>query len=100
MTGVLPKNEIDHRNRNKSDTRWDNLREATRSQNNANHPIHKHNTSGIKGVRKRTDTGKWTADLHRNNTKESLGSFENMEDAVNARREAFERLHGEFANHG
>lgn len=33
MTGVWPQNEIDHHNRIKGDDRWENLRDATHSQN-------------------------------------------------------------------
>lgn len=36
-TGVLPVGQIDHRNTDRSDNRFDNLRLATPSQNNCNH---------------------------------------------------------------
>lgn len=36
VTGKWPEHEIDHKNRIKSDDRWDNLREATHSENQYN----------------------------------------------------------------
>ncbi len=36
MTGKWPEDQIDHKNRIKDDDRWDNLREATQSQNSFN----------------------------------------------------------------
>lgn len=50
VTGSWPKEQIDHRNRNRSDDRWDNLREATHAQNQHNRGVLKNNTSGFEGV--------------------------------------------------
>src|SRR5882672_12012976 len=36
MTGQWPELEIDHKNRNETDDRWENLRQTTRSQNCTN----------------------------------------------------------------
>lgn len=49
--GRWPELEIDHKNRDKSDNRLQNLREATPSQNKTNR-ISLVNTSGFKGVRR------------------------------------------------
>ena len=38
MTGKWPDKEVDHRDLDKSNNRWHNLREATRSQNNGELP--------------------------------------------------------------
>jgi hypothetical protein len=49
MTGKWPINEIDHKDLNSLNDAFDNLREATRSQNNANKP---NRSSVAKGVRR------------------------------------------------
>ena len=50
MTGVWPTKFIDHLNRNRSDNRWVNLREADRSVNALNSGPNTKNKSGVKGV--------------------------------------------------
>ena len=49
MTGHQPRC-LDHIDRDKTNNKWSNLREATVSQNNKNRPLSKNNKSGIKGV--------------------------------------------------
>ena len=54
MTGRWPENEIDHKNRDRSDNRWCNLREATRSLNEINKlRINKHGFSGVDAIKDR-----------------------------------------------
>lgn len=50
MTGEWPPHDIDHRNADKDDNRWLNLRPATRSQNKANCPKQSNNKVGLKGI--------------------------------------------------
>lgn len=50
MTGVWPVHDVDHRSRDKADDRWDNLRQATRSQNKANVQLQSNNKLRLKGV--------------------------------------------------
>lgn len=50
VTGKWPDPEIDHWDRNSLNNRWDNLREATRSENMLNIGQRKDNTSGMAGV--------------------------------------------------
>ena len=88
---------IDHINGDSLDNRIENLRPATQSQNCANQTLKKNNTSGIKGVRYRKDTGKWTANVMVNRKNISLGCYENIEDAAKAYEQGSKKFFGEFA---
>ena len=50
MTGEWPKHEVDHKNLDKADNRWVNLRPATHGQNRQNIGALKNNWTGCKGV--------------------------------------------------
>lgn len=50
VTGRWPEQEIDHRDLDRANTKWRNLRPATRQQNCVNSPKRRSNTSGYKGV--------------------------------------------------
>ena len=99
MTGEWPKEQIDHRNRDKRDNRWCNLREATHAQNMQNCKISKNNKSGFKGVTI-DKHGSWYAHIMIDRKLISLGSHKTAEEAHETYCKAADRLHGEFANHG
>lgn len=99
MTGKWPENEIDHINRNPSDNRWENLREATHSQNMKNLTIPKTNKSGHKGVSWHAIGKKWQAHIKANGVNHYLGLFNTAEEAAKAYIEASKKLHGEFSAH-
>lgn len=94
MTGAWPVDEIDHINRNASDDRWINLREATRSDNMHNTRLHGCNTSGVRGVNWLVAKGKWRAEIDGMH----IGLFDTIEEASTARDSVAIRLHGEFAS--
>lgn len=50
VTGEWPKDEIDHRNVDSIDNRFENLREATHGQNQRNKGAMRNNRLGVKGV--------------------------------------------------
>lgn len=87
MKGVWPDGEIDHKNGVRTDNRWDNLRLAIGSTNQINTKIHKHNTSGHRGVSWSKTYNKWVACVYVENKQKRLGYFSNIEDAIKARQQ-------------
>lgn len=81
---------VDHINRNKKDNRKCNLRNTDKSVNAFNCKRRTTNKSGVTGVWYRKDTNKWCAEIKKDNKKISLGCYENIEDAVKARKKAEE----------
>ena len=96
MTGEWPV-EIDHDNTIRSDNRWSNLREATRSQNNANAQRRADNTSGHKGVSWVARVNRWRAYITSHGRQCHLGYFRDYRGAIDARDAAFQQQFGEFA---
>jgi HNH endonuclease/AP2 domain len=99
MTGEWPKNDVDHKEGNRCDNRFSEIREATRSQNLMNIPTPITNTSGTKGVFFHKRAQKWCAQIKKDSRNIYIGLFKTIEEAAIARREAAERLHCEFARH-
>jgi hypothetical protein len=94
MTGKWPQQFMDHINRDKTDDRWENLREATKSQNGANRAPW--GISGIKGV-KVSYKNTYEANLRHNGKDIYLGSYKTVEEASAAYERAAKAYHGEFA---
>lgn len=90
--GEFPKEQIDHINRNKSDNRICNLREATHAQNQQNRNVLNSNKSGVSGVSFSIDTNKWVASVGSYSNRIHLGSFDNFEDACII-REKYAKIH-------
>lgn len=94
--GYLPR-VVDHIDRNRSNNKIENLREATPSQNQHNRAKSKNNTSGYKGVSFNKPYGKWQAAIKVNWKAYNIGYFDTAEAASIAYADAAKRLHGEFA---
>ena len=96
QTGEWPKALVDHKDTDRSNNRWDNLRQATHSQNQWNKRLSLANTSGFKGVSLHKRAGKWQATISLNGKQRHLGYFDSPEQA--AHRVSAERcaLHTEF----
>lgn len=94
MTGVWPDEEIDHKNTNRSDNRWSNLRAATHSQNQGNARRRRDNSTGFKSVQK--IRGKFRAVISRG-PRIHLGYFDTAEKAHAAYCAAAVKLYGQFA---
>lgn len=91
------KGHVDHANGDRSDNTLANLRIVTRSQNQRNMSLPKHNTSGVIGVGR--SRNKWMAQIKMHGKVTRLGTFLTIEEAAHARREA-EIKFGFHENHG
>jgi hypothetical protein len=96
MTGKWPENTIDHKNHVKTDNRWDNLREATRNENQRYRKKHKSNKTGYKGVCFDKNRKKYRAAIEIGGRCKFLGHFETAEEAYEAYTKFAEKVHGEF----
>lgn len=99
MNGYIPEFEVDHINHNRSDNRWENLREVTSTENCKNIPLKSNNISGCMGVYFCNTFHKWVAKIQLNRKNIHLGYFIELHEAVNARKNA-EVLYGFHENHG
>lgn len=99
MIGRWPEPEADHRNLDKLDNRWSNLREATKSQNAANRIAFHTNRVGLKGVIRVTRYGvtKYEARIRVAGKQRHLGRFDSAQEAHQAYVIAAEAAHGNFA---
>jgi hypothetical protein len=98
MTGKWPKDQIDHINGNRSDNRFENLREATNGQNRANSKTS--NAFGLKGIsfKKKLKKTPWQATIRHNRKTIYIGCFRTPEEAHAAYTKKAAELHGEFFN--
>ena len=100
VTGNFPVDMIDHINGNRSDNRFDNLRECTMSQNGANSGKRPCNTSGYKGVCWRREKEKFDARCTIKGKTNWLGYFDTAEKASAAYENFASAALGEFYNNG
>ena len=97
MTGAWPKEFIDHINGVENNNRWENLREADRSQNAANSRLYRSNKSGYRGVSYDKHHRKWVAQIHISKGKNTrIGRFDTKEEAVEAYRKVAIEIFGDF----
>jgi hypothetical protein len=88
MTQEWPPDQVDHKDRNRANNRWTNLRLATNKQNHENLPVLRTNKSGVPGVRWDARRGKWFSFIRSNGRMKNLGRFSEMGQAVLARKSA------------
>ena len=79
---------VDHIDRDKKNNRLANLRAVTNQENSRNASANKSNTSGVKGVHWHDAGGCWTARIMVDYKSIHLGSFEDKDEAIRARRQA------------
>ena len=90
--GKFPQNIIDHINRNKSDNRIKNLREATYSENQQNTDKKSNNKSGYKGVAYEKVAKKWRSQISVNGKRIHIGYFNTKEEAAEAYKTTSSKL--------
>ena len=95
--GVWPQQEIDHIDMDGINNSLANLREASRSQNEANKPANSRNTSGVKGVCWNKQRLRWQAVIGFEGKAYHLGFFTNINDAAAAYSAKASELFGNFA---
>jgi|HubBroStandDraft_1064217.scaffolds.fasta_scaffold92742_2 hypothetical protein len=100
MKGVWPEAFVDHKDLNKANDAWDNLRLASDSQNQANRGNMCTNTSGTKGIRFEASRRKWRAQITVNGKSRNLGRYSTREEAMLAYERAAKVAWGEFARTG
>ena len=88
----------DHKNGNTLDNRDENIRPATKTQNNINVGLTRQNTSGFKGAR--LCRGRWRAEIRVEGKLLNLGQFDTPQEAHEIYKLAALKYHGEFANFG
>jgi hypothetical protein len=93
MHGYFPEHNIDHIDRDPSNNRLSNLREATQQCNLRNCKKSKANTSGVTGVYWFKRDQKWSAKISAGGKNLHLGQYSSKLDAAKARWDA-ERKHG------
>lgn len=99
VKGYIPE-EVDHKDLNRSNNRWFNLRDATASNNQHNKGLQRNNTSGVKGVSWSKAFLKWHVRIHFRSKCIHVGYFENIDDAKIAYADAAKIHHKNFMNVG
>jgi len=91
--------QVDHVNGDALDNRRANLRACLASQNQANRTrLNRTNTSGHHGVRFDKTRGKWRAVITFQKRTRYIGYFQNIHDAIAARKRVAAELRGEFVS--
>jgi HNH endonuclease len=99
MTGEWPSDEIDHKDLNRFNNSWANLRTASVSENRANCKVRRHSGTQLKGVYRDKDYGRYYAQISIGGKTHHLGSYLCPAAASIAFALASEKHRGEFARH-
>lgn len=99
MTGEWPEEEIDHRDLDRDNNRFENLRKATYAQNKANRRVQRNNNTGRKGVgfSRRHKSKPYDARIRVGGKLHHLGMYETADEAHAAYVAAAKEHFGAFA---
>lgn len=102
VTGEWPRHQVDHIDRNSANDKWENLREATGTQNKANSSKYRDTSCHLKGVQavQKRKSIRYRAVATKGGQSFHLGYFDTPELAHAAYLKASKELHGEFASDG
>lgn len=97
LTKAGKKDTVDHINGTETvhDNRFSNLRKTSRSTNSCNGNAHKDGKTGVLGVKEKK--GRYIAEIMTKGKSTYLGSFETIEEAINARKKAELEQRGELS---
>lgn len=93
VMGHEPDKYVDHINRQRLDNRKQNLRWATKAQNNANRGVY--SKTGYRGVKEKSDG--FYAFISKHGNMMRFGPFQTIEEAADAYDVAAVEIHGEYA---
>lgn len=94
VTGAWPRGQVDHKNRNRADDRWTNLRDTSHAENQQNcKTLRSNNRSGVRGVSWCTKRQRWQAHIQAEGKQRNLGVFKTIEAAEAAYKAAEKVLH-------
>jgi len=101
VTGSWPSQEIDHKDGNRANNAWANLRLATRVQNTRNKGCMVTSKTGVKGICKVNWKGspRWRVSVN-SDTGRHVSHFKCFGQAVARAVQLRNEFHGEFVNHG
>lgn len=94
MTGEWPKDMIDHKDMNRSNNAWNNLRECDNGQNKMNASVQANNQLGVKNVH-RIKNGSYKVSIAKDK-KYHQKIFKTLEAAAEWANAKRQELHGEF----
>lgn len=96
QTGDWPLDIVDHVDGDKTNNRYNNLRQCSKSENGYNMK-RRPSRSGIKSVEWHEGAGKWRVRMEAGGKRHHIGFFSSLADAERSAIEARLKLHGAFA---
>lgn len=98
MTGEDPEDKVDHKDTNRLNNKWNNLRSASNEQNGFNKPLQSNNTSGIKGL-SIDQNGNYYCQVQAYGVSKQ-NRFASLDKAVSWLNKTRASLHKQYANNG